>query len=243
MVKSRYYSLPVREFHVIIPVFGEADLAERSIDSALAQDFLEKKITVCFDQVDERRERELCEKYPDGVSFIKSEISRLYALQNIFRALEFVDKNSIVGIIDGDDELIRDDTFSLIAEAYEKGAGCVWTAHSWDINGVNQSAALDDSKSPYTQKWASSHFRTFLKEDLDQVNPANFKDQNNLLFKRTYDQVLMLPILSKVLKSGRPTKYIEKVCYLYRGRTEWGTEGNKYQLDIERFIRQRGYIE
>ena len=38
----------MREIHTIIPVFGEADLAERSIDSALAQDYLEKKITVAL---------------------------------------------------------------------------------------------------------------------------------------------------------------------------------------------------
>ena len=231
------------EIHTIIPVFGEADLAERSIDSALAQDYLQKKITVCFDQVDERREQELCEKYTTGVSFIKSEPTRLHALSNIFRALSFVEDDAIVGIIDGDDELMRTDTFSLINSAYDEGYGCVWTAHAWDINGINQSGDMNDTVSPYKQKWAASHFRTFLKSDFNEVKKDNFQDQNGEFFKRTYDQVLMLPILHLVLQSGRKTKYINKICYLYRGRTEWATEGNRYQLEIESYIRKRGYIE
>ena len=53
----------------------------------------------------------------------------------------------------------------------------------------------------------------------------------------------MLPIIHSVLMSGRKTKYIDKNCYLYRGRTEWGTDGNEYQINIENFIRNRGYVE
>ena len=227
----------------IIPIFGEADLAERSVDSVLSQDYENKSTIICCDQVSPSREAELEKRYDKDVSFIRSEENRIYALANILRALIFVEKDSIVGILDGDDELIRSDTFSLIANAYKEGYGCVWTAHSWDINGINQSAALDDSISPYLQKWCSSHFRTFLKADFDAINKDNLKDQNGDFFKRTYDQALMLPILHKVLSSNRKTKYIPKSCYLYRGRTEWDTDGNKYQIEIENFIRSRGYVE
>ena len=229
-------------FTTIIPVFGGADLAERSIDSALDQEYDNHKVIVCCDKVSRNREEELVGKYKN-IALIKSAEKRLYALENLLRAMRFVADDSIVGIIDGDDELIRNDTLSLIEQEYRNGYGCVWTAHSWDINGINQSTALDDSISPYRQKWCSSHFRTFLKSDLNQINWDNFKNDNGEFFKRTYDQALMLPILHTVLVSGRKTKYINKNCYLYRGRTEWGTDGNQYQISIESFIRNRGYVE
>lgn len=229
-------------FTTIIPVFGEADLAERSIESALSQDYDNHKVIVCCDAISRNREEELVGKYKN-IALVKSAESRLYALENILRAVPFISDDSIIGIIDGDDELIRCDTLSLIEREYKNGYGCVWTAHSWDINGVNQSAALDDSISPYNQKWCASHFRTFLKSDLNKINWDNFKDTNGQFFKRTYDQALMLPIIHSVLASGRKTKYINKNCYLYRGRTEWGTEGNRYQIKIQNFIRERGYVE
>ena len=229
-------------FTTIIPVFGGADLAERSIESALSQEHENHKVIVCCDEVSRDREEDLVAKYKN-IALVKSAERRLYALENILRAMPFVLHDSIVGIIDGDDELIRNDTLSLIQQEYENGYGCVWTAHSWDINGVNQSGPLDNSISPYRQKWCASHFRTFLKSDLNKINWDNFKDAEGKFFKRTYDQALMLPIIHLVLISGRKTKYIDKNCYLYRGRTEWGTDGNEYQINIENFIRNRGYVE
>ena len=232
-----------KHFSVIIPVYGDAELVERSIDSAISQDYENKSIIICCDLVDSVKEKELASKYSKGISFIKSENTRLYALSNILRALMFVPSDSIVGILDGDDELIRSDCLSLISEEYSKGYGCVWTAHNWDLNGANQSAALDEEQDVYQQKWCASHFRTFLKNDFEKINKDNFRDQNGEIFKRTYDQALMLPILHYVLKTGRKTKYIPKNCYLYRGRTEWNTPGNQYQIQIEKFIRSRGYVE
>lgn len=229
-------------FTTIIPVFGGADLAERSIESALSQEHDKHKVIVCCDEVSRDRQEDLVGKYKN-IALVKSAERRLYALENILRTLPFVSDNSIVGIIDGDDELIRNDTLSLIDQEYKNGYGCVWTAHSWDINGVNQSSKLNDSISPYDQKWCASHFRTFLKSDFNKINWDNFKDENGIFFKRTYDQALMLPILYEVIKSGRKTKYINKNCYLYRGRTEWDTEDNQYQREIELFIRRRGYVE
>ena len=167
-------------FTTIIPVFGEADLSERSIESALGQQYDNHKVIVCCDKVDRDREEELVAKYKN-IALVKSAEKRLYALENILRTMPFIPDDSIVGIIDGDDELIRNDTLSLVEQEYKNGYGCVWTAHSWDINGINQSSELDNSISPYRQKWCSSHFRTFLKSDLNEINWDNFRDNNNEL--------------------------------------------------------------
>jgi len=227
----------------IIPTFGESQLLNRSIESVLAQDYENFSIFVCCDEVSIEKENQIKKDYGDSIYLIGSKKNRIYALENILRCMPIIQEDSIIGIVDGDDELIRSDTFCMINDQYNNGYGCVWTAHNWDINSVNQSCQLDDNISPYEQKWCSSHFRTFLKNDFLKINKENFKDENGEIFKRTYDQALMLPILHVVLKSGRKTKYIDKNCYLYRGRTQWNTEGNKYQIQIEKFIRARGYVE
>ena len=102
-------------FTTIIPVFGGADLAERSIESALGQEYDNHKVIVCCDEVSRGREEDLVAKYKN-IALVKSAERRLYALENILRAMPFVLHDSIVGIIDGDDELIRNDTLSLIQQ-------------------------------------------------------------------------------------------------------------------------------
>ena len=67
----------------IIPIFGEADLAERSVDSVLSQDYENKSTIICFDQVSPSREAELEKQYDKDVSLIRRDENRLYALANI----------------------------------------------------------------------------------------------------------------------------------------------------------------
>ena len=58
-------------FTTIIPVFGEADLSERSIESALGQEYDNHKVIVCCDKVDRDREEELVAKYKN-IALVKS---------------------------------------------------------------------------------------------------------------------------------------------------------------------------
>ena len=70
-------------------------------------------------------------------------------------------KDSIIGIIDGDDCLVGSDCFSKIHQFHSDGFPVVWTANEWDLNGMNHSGPMDDSQDVYHHPWVSSHFRTF----------------------------------------------------------------------------------
>jgi len=234
---------------IIVPVYGEADGLENTISSILQQEDDNYKVYIACDKVSREREREIgemCISAMGKLFHLPSSEDRMFAMKNIYRALELSlvrSQESIVGIVDGDDELWGTRVFSRIRQEYEKGYKCVWTKHTWDINGLNQSGPINDSINVYKQPWASSHFRTFLASYYHRVHTDNFKDSNGEFFERTYDQALMLPIIHLVHKDNKKTSYIDELCYIYKGRTENMSEDNKYQRKLENFIRKRGYVE
>ena len=79
-----------------------------------------------------------------------------------FKETEYPD-DSIIAIVDGDDALCNENTVNLILSEYEKNPNLdsLWTAHSWDINGMNISKELPDNINPYQYPWVSSHLKTF----------------------------------------------------------------------------------
>jgi len=169
---------------------------------------------------------------------------RLYSVLNTCRVLDALEEDSIVGLIDADDQLCERRCLEWIETLYSQGVGCVWTNNIWEPYSINLcSAPLDDSANVYQHPWVSSHFRTFLLSTYKKINKENFKDENGEWMKRCEDQTLMLPIINKLHSEGKRTQHLNKPCYLYRGYQEIGGEAHQYQLQMERFIRQRGYIK
>ena len=79
--------------------------------------------------------------------------------------------------------------------------------------------------------------------DIPKINKANFTDDEGNWMKRCEDQTLMLPIINKIHQEGGGTHHIDRPCYLYRGYQKIGGEAHQYQQGMEKFIRDRGYIE
>ena len=104
--------------------------------------------------------------------------NRLYALGNINKTIQASvpkNKDTIIGIIDGDDRLINNDALNLISDAYTNGANVVWTKYMWD-NKLDPciSDSLPEHVDPYTYPWVSSHFRTFGNWIYNKINPEKF---------------------------------------------------------------------
>ena len=136
-----------------------------------------------------------------------------FALRNIVESSRvFQDReDTVIAVIDGDDKLCNDETVSLLINEYNNNSDIVWTAHRWDINGMNISRKMPDNVDPYSWPWCSSHLRTFKSSLLSSVSDKNFKNLSGEWFKRGYDQALMLPLL----KISNQKKYIDEVCYQY----------------------------
>ena len=179
------------------------------------------------------------------VKFWPNNGDRLYAVGNTARVIDSLyEDNTIIGIIDSDDQLCERRTLEWINSIYKQGMGAVWTSNIWEPYGINLcSNHLDDSVNVYEHPWVSSHFRTFPLSTYQEINPKNFKDDNGEWMKRCEDQTFMLPIIHQSHKKDLRTFYLEKPCYLYRGYQEIGGEEHQYQLSLEKFIRNRGFVE
>ena len=167
-----------------------------------------------------------------------------YALRNIVDAARAYqdDDKVVIGTIDGDDSLCNDNTVKLVLEEYEKGSDVVWTAHRWDINGMNISKDMPSNVNPYQWPWCTSHFRTFKASLLNQISDENFKNIKGEWFERGYDQALMLPLL--YLTKNR--KFIKDVCYLYNIESvsvndrDWA---EMKQISTINLVRSRGFLK
>jgi teichuronic acid biosynthesis glycosyltransferase TuaG len=169
-----------------------------------------------------------------------------FALKGIYDYLkEFNDfSEQIIAILDGDDALCNENTVDLILKEYNNNPDldALWTAHSWDINGMNISRDLPENINPYQYPWVSSHLKTFKANVFKKIKKENFQDLDGNWFERGYDQALYLPILH--LASER--KFINESCYLYRINSNslkvraWK---EKNQMDTIRLVRSRGYIQ
>jgi len=166
-----------------------------------------------------------------------------YALKNIVEeARKYQNQDDCcIAVIDGDDQLCNENTVSILLEKYNTGEDIVWTAHKWDINGMNISKDMPKNVNPYQWPWSTSHLRTFRANLLSQVSEKNFQNTKSKWFKRGYDQALMLPLLSLTKKRC----YVDEVCYLYNIESvsvndrDWA---EMEQLSTINLVRARGFL-
>jgi glycosyltransferase involved in cell wall biosynthesis len=169
-----------------------------------------------------------------------------YALRGICEYLSYYSDFSeqIIAIVDGDDALCNENTVDIILKEYNdnKNLDALWTAHTWDINGMNISTEIPGNINPYHYPWVSSHLKTFKVNTFKKIHEDNFKDLDGNWFERGYDQALYLPILHV----AKERKYLNEICYLYRLNSNSLKVRNwkeKDQMDTVRLVRARGYVE
>ena len=181
----------------------------------------------------------------DGTCGIKN-TEKKFALCNIIEIARRFENHDdvIIATLDGDDSLCNPNTVGMLLREYEKGAEVVWTAHKWDINGMNISKPIPDNVDPTMWPWSSSHLKSFKSSLLKYISNKNFKDLDGRWFVRGYDQCLMLPVLTIAKKRV----YIPEICYLYninsasipQEKRNWA---EREQLQTINHIRARGFIK
>jgi len=178
---------------------------------------------------------------------IVNHIEKKFALKGIVDYLQsnYTSKHAdtIVAIVDGDDALCNENTVDLVLKEYNDNQELevLWTAHSWDINGMNISRDMPGNINPYQYPWVSSHLKTFKLGILQMISNENFKDLDGNWFERGYDQAIYLPLLHL----AKSRKFLNEICYLYRINSnslkvrDWK---EKSQMDTIRLVRARGYV-
>ena len=178
---------------------------------------------------------------------IVNHIEKKFALKGIVDYLQSnytpTHTDTIVAIVDGDDALCNENTVDLVLKEYNdnKTLEALWTAHSWDINGMNISRDMPGNINPYQYPWVSSHLKTFKLGVFQMISNKNFKDLDGNWFERGYDQAIYLPLLHL----AKSRKFLNEICYLYRINSnslkvrDWK---EKSQMDTIRLVRARGYV-
>ena len=179
---------------------------------------------------------------------IVNHIEKKFALKGVVDYLQSnytsTHADTIVAIVDGDDALCNENTVDLVLKEYNDNQELevLWTAHSWDINGMNISRDMPGNINPYQYPWVSSHLKTFKLGILQMISNENFKDLDGNWFERGYDQAIYLPLLHL----AKSRKFLNEICYLYRINSnslkvrDWK---EKSQMDTVRLVRARGFIK
>lgn len=231
----------MKDIIFVIPCFN----AEKNIPSLIASLQAQNDPgwkAIFIDDLSVDRSVELLRSLSDDRLRVIANVEKKFALRNIVETVRTYASDSIIAIIDGDDELCNEHTVRLLHEAHAQPGVVAWTAHRWDINGLNISKEMSQKVNPYQYPWCASHLKTFDATLLNQISDSNFKDHLSRWFERGYDQALMLPLLAKAKKRT----YIPDVCYLYKinscsiANRDW-TEMK--QLRTINLVRARGFLD
>jgi glycosyltransferase involved in cell wall biosynthesis len=231
----------MKELMFVIPCYNTLPNIPALVESLQAQKD-ERWCAIFIDDVSVDDIGEHISSYKDSRLQLVRNTERKFALRNVVETCRLHVKNSIVAIIDGDDELCNERTVELVKNAHSHDGVVAWTAHKWDVNGINISKEMPQHVNPYQFEWCSSHLKTFDSELLRDISDANFKTHKGEWFERGYDQCLFLPLLKKATKRV----YIPEVCYLYKinscslNNRDWA---EKKQLQSINFVRARGFLE
>jgi glycosyltransferase involved in cell wall biosynthesis len=227
----------------VVPCYNAAKNIHNIVDSLMSQTD-DMWSCVIIDDISSDNTFEISKSIRSDKFAVVKNKEKKYALRNIVETSRlYQDRDDIIiAVIDGDDQLCNDNTVSLLLDEYESDFDAVWTAHKWDINGMNISRKIPNNVDPYSWPWCSSHLRTFRSSLIKGVSDKNFKDCNGDWFKRGYDQALMLPLLS--LTNNR--KFIPDVCYQYNINSvsiknrSWE---ERAQISTVNIVRARGFLK
>ena len=227
----------------VIPCYNAAKNIPNIVDALMSQTD-DRWSCVIIDDISDDNTFEISKSIRlDKFTAVKNK-EKKYALRNIVETSRlYQERDDIaIAVIDGDDQLCNDNTVSILLSEYDRNFDVVWTAHKWDINGMNISKEIPNNVDPYAWGWCSSHLRTFRSSLIKGVSDKNFKDCDGNWFKRGYDQALMLPLLS--LTNNR--KYIPEVCYQYNINSvsiENRSWEEKDQISTINIVRARGFLK
>jgi glycosyltransferase involved in cell wall biosynthesis len=232
----------------IVPCFNASKNLEKLVNSVRSQKNSNWSLVLIDDISDDDTFEKMSEilkqewNTENKIEIIKNK-EKKFALRNIVEAARnYENDDSIIAVIDGDDQLCNENTVDILLKAYSEDHDVVWTGHKWDINGMNISKDMPFHVDPYQWPWCSSHLRTFKSSLLKEISDNNFKNVSGEWFKRGYDQALMLPVIY-VAKSR---KYVDEICYQYNINSvsvsdrDWA---EKIQHSTVNLVRSRGFLE
>ena len=227
----------------VTPMFNSEEYLPELVSSIISQKNQNWEHVIVDDMSNDKSYEKALEltKKDSRFKVIKSNEKKYPIRITIEESKKYQDENVIIAMIDSDDALMNNNTVDIILNHYsDEELDTAWTAHYWDVHGMNISGDLYPDEDPYEVDWTTSHLKTFRSSIVKNLSNKNFKDDQGKWFKSASDQVVYLPLLY----ISRKRKFISDICYLYRVNLKGATNTNTHnQQSTVDFIRKRGFIK
>ncbi|WP_432328213.1 glycosyltransferase family 2 protein [Mucilaginibacter sp. P25] len=230
------------KFIVIIPAFNAETSIDKAILSVLNQDFEDIGIVIRDDMstdatdqvvrslfsIDSSETDFSVKSNKRNVIYVKNK-KKYYGAGNTFDSvLKYVSNpNSIVGVVDGDDFLLKSDAISIIYNAYQSDPNkwLIWSQHQSSVRGKlgmeGYSAILPSDEVIYSTRnyWAVSHFRTNKAGLYSLINPLVLNDifEPGEYMKVAADAALLYPMIE--MCGNERCQFIDQSLYHYNDGT------------------------
>lgn len=234
-------------FVFVVPAFNAEKTVRQTIMSVVAQTHSNWKIII--------RDDLSTDSTADYVEYIKNalglgdrieiqrNLEKKWEVRNVLEMIAQCRDDDIVCRLDADDWLTDLDILTILNHRYDvENVDVAWTAHRWSFSNQNISGPLPDNVNVYDYPWVTSHFKTFRKSLINNINDQNFRNHDGEYFKRIGDQAIYLPILHVAKK-----RHFEPiVAYHYTidmAPKTFQTDDAKYQQQEALYLRKRGFVE
>lgn len=244
------------KFVAVVPVYNMSDHIVACIQSIIDQDYPDIGIII-RDDLSTDNTAEVISNYIgiDGdetthtkfkdrdIIFIKNK-EKLNATGNVYEsAMEYVEDDSVYGVVDGDDYLCKSYSVSRVMEEYEKNDNTwlVWSQHKLtsasndpqaNVAGMSRELPPDSVLYQSRQYWSVSHFRTnkkFLFNHLKEDALQDLEDPS-LYYEVCGDAAYIFPF-TEMCGNDRAV-FIPEVLYCYRDDLPTNDHRQKYQKAV-----------
>jgi len=229
---------------IVISTRNSADYIEKSLESALSQDY-DNFSVVFFDAQSNDGTYEKALKYQEDPRIkIFQNQTRKYQGENIRNGVLLAPDNSIIVTLDGDDWFPHDRVLSKVNEIYNSN-DC-WMTYGTYEEYPQRSVSHIYCEYPYEvrkqkkfrqHRWLASHLRTFRKELFLRIKEEDLKDP------KTGDFVSYAPDLSfqfPMLEMCGPDRslYVPEIMYVYNV----ANPNNESKQDVREIERIENYL-
>jgi len=236
-----------RPMVLVITSYNNAEWYKKNLDAVFSQDYSNYRV-VYVDDCSTDGTGELVAQYikeralEEKILLIRNKL-RMFKMYNLVHVIHnFCKDEEIVLDYDGDDWYCRDDTLSLINDAYEDQN--VWMTYgNWvgfpkgETSNCREvpEEVIRDSFYRY-HSWITSAQRTFYAWLFKKIRIPDLMRGKNFV-RATIDMAYMFPMLEM---SGGKFKFIEEVVYVYnKACTNTNDEMKFWEREEDRQIRRR----
>lgn len=203
------------------------DYVGACLRSVRMQNFTDWQAFVTIDRRGDRtHERALAAAEGDDRFVITRNERRLYPMENIIRAIRRsnADAEDVIVILDGDDWLITERAFEIVAAEYENPDentdDCWLTYGSWISNSERHPgrwSAYPDGADFRSHPWLGTALRTWKKWLFDLIDERDLRDASGRYFRVAEDVACMFPMLE--MATTARARHIAEPLLLYNLRS------------------------